>query len=252
MNVYVIGLLWVAGAVVVSSGLMIAIRRIFSEEHRHASDEAANRVFTIVAGLEAVLAAFVLIDVFSAVDTARTNSLQEADSLVAVYWDADLLPAPARDQIQKLVHEYTNTVVNQEWPAMRAEKPVAETGKEQLDQIHDAIAAVVPSTAAMEDRQTQVANDLTTVYSDRQQRLDAAATRVNSIVWLALIVGGALSVGLTCLFGGTKLRTHIIVAGTLAGTLAVLLYATYQLQNPFGGAVQVSPEAFSSALSQFS
>lgn len=252
MNVYLIGLLWVVGAAGVAVLLMVAIRRFISHEHRHAGDEAANRVFTVVAGLEAVLAAFVLIDVYTAVDTARTDSYHEADSLVAVYWDADLLPATPKDQIQQLIRQYTATVVNEEWPAMRDGDPVAETGKAQLDRIHDAIAAVVPDTQPEEDRQTQISNDLTTVYSDRQERLDAADTTVSSIVWLALIVGAVLSIGLTCLFGGQKIRTHLIIAATLAGTLAALLYATYELQNPFGGSVQVSAEAFSSALAQFS
>lgn len=252
MNVYLIGLLWVIGAAGVAALLMIAIRRFISQEHRHAGDEAANRVFTVVAGLEAVLAAFVLIDVYTAVNTARTDSYHEADGLVAVYWDADLLPASAKDQIQPLVRQYAATVVHQEWPAMRDGDPVAQAGKAQLDRIHDVIAAVAPDTGQQEDRQTQISNDLTTVYQDRQERLDAAGTRVSAIVWLALIVGAVLSVGLTCLFGGEKIRTHIIIAATLAGTLAALLYATYELQNPFGGSVQVSAEAFSSALAQFS
>jgi uncharacterized protein DUF4239 len=251
MSVYLIGLTWVVGAVTVSTGSMIAIRRMFSVEHRRAGDEATNRVFTIVAGLEAVLATFVLINVFSAIDTTRANACQEADSLVTVYWDADLLPAGSRAQIQQDIRQYAATVVGREWPAMQDGKPVAETGKEQLDRIHEAIAAVAPDSVSQEDRQTQIDSDLGTVYSDRQRRLDESTTSVNPIVWLALIVGGALSVGLTCLFGGEKIRTHIIAAGALAGTLAVLLYATYQLQNPFGGAVRISPEMFSSAFSQF-
>lgn len=252
MNVYVTGLLCVLGAVLLATLLMIGIRRFVPEEHRHSGEEATGRVFTVVAGLEAVLTAFVLISVFDAVDAARANATQEANSLVAVYWDADLLPADARDQIQKLVRGYANTVVDQEWPALRDDTPVAQTGKAELDRIHLAIAAVVPTTNPAENRQTQISTDLATVYQDRQQRLDAATARVNPIVWLALIIGAVLSVSLTCLFGGEKLRTHIIVAATLAGTLTILLFATYQLQNPYGGAVAVSPEAFGAALSQFS
>lgn len=251
MNVYVMALLWVLGSVLVAALLMMTVRRFVPEEHRHSGDEASSRVFTVVAGLEAVLTAFVLISVFDTVDTARTNSYHEADSLVAVYWDADLLPAGARDQIRELVHAYASTVVNQEWPAMQEGTPVAETGRTQLDQIHNAIAAVVPDSFSSEDRQTQISTDLTAVYQDRQQRLDAAADRVHPIVWLALIAGAVLSVGLTCLFGGEKLRTHLVVASALAATITILLFTTYQLQNPFGGVAPVGPEAFAAALSQF-
>jgi hypothetical protein len=209
-------------------------------------------VFTVVAGLQAVLTAFVLISVFDAADSARQGATQEADDLVAVYWDADLMPQAAREQIQKLSLSYASTVADSEWPAMSRGRPVPETGKEDLDRIHDAIAGIKPADFSEEDRQTQINTDLSNVYQARQTRLDAASTSVNPIVWMALILGGALSVALTCLFGGEKLRTHVIVAGILAGTVTVLLFATYQLQNPFGGAVHVGPDAFDAAMSQFS
>jgi hypothetical protein len=60
MNVYLIGLLWVLGAAAIATLLMIGVRRFISDERRAAGDEAAGRVFTVVAGLQAVLVAFVL------------------------------------------------------------------------------------------------------------------------------------------------------------------------------------------------
>jgi hypothetical protein len=252
MSIYLIGLLWMSGAMVVAAGLMIIIRRYVSEAHRHASDEAASRVFTVVAGLEAVLIAFVLISLFDGIGSARAGSYQEADSLVSVYWDANLLPAPASTQIQKLAVSYGQTVVEREWPAMRAGTPITDPGKSELDKLHDAISSFVPTSYAQEDRQTQITNDLSTVYQARQQRISASMTRVNPLIWVALIVGGILSVGLTCLFGGEKLLTHLIVACVLAGTVTVLLFATFQLQDPYGGAAHIDPAAFTSALDQLS
>jgi hypothetical protein len=251
MNVYLIGLLWVFGAVAIATLLMIVIRRFISAERRDAGDEATGRVFTVVAGLNAVLVAFVLISLFDAVGAARAGAHQEANSLVAAYWGADLLPEPARAEIQKRCRSYATTVVNTDWPQMRDNKPVDETGKVQLEQIHQAITSVTPTSFAEEERQVAVEAELSAVYKARQLRLEAAEYRISSILWLTLIVGAVLSVGLTCLFGGSKLSTHIIVAATLAGTLTILLFAIYQLQNPFSGGVKVGPEALDSALRQF-
>jgi hypothetical protein len=258
VNIYLVGLLWMLGAMLVAAGLMITVRKYVPEARRHASDEAAGRVFTVVAGLEAVLLAFVLISLFDAISTARSGSYQEADSLVAVYWDANLLPPQSAAQIQKLAVSYGRTVVGQEWPAMHdgaaindsINDSINDTGKADLDKLHDAISAFVPTTFAEEDRQTQITNDLSALYQARQQRIAASMTRVNPLIWAALIVGAFLSVGLTCLFGGEKLLTHVLVASVLAGTVTVLLFATFQLQDPFSGAVQLGPAAFTSALSQ--
>lgn len=252
MSIYLVGLLWMLGAMIVAAGLMIVIRKYVSEAHRHASDEAASRVFTVVAGLEAVLLAFVLISLFDGVNSARSGSYQEADSLVAVYWDANLLPKPTSARIQELAVSYGRTVLGQEWPAMRNRATVGDSGKATLDELHDAIAAFVPTTYPQEDRQTQLTNDLSAVYQARQQRIAASTTRVNPLIWTALIVGAILSVALTCLFGGEKLLVHVLISSVLAGTVTVLLFATFQLQDPFSGAAQLSPAAFSAALNQLS
>ena len=252
MSIYLVGLLWMLGAMIVAAGLMITVRKYVSEAHRHASDEAASRVFTVVAGLEAVLLAFVLISLFDSIGSARSGAYQEADSLVAVYWDANLLPQPTSTEIQKLAISYGQTVADQEWPAMRAGATVSDTGKAELDKLHDAIASFVPSTYPEEDRQTQLTNDLSSVYQARQQRMAAAMTRVNPLIMAALIVGAILSVGLTCLFGGEKVLVHVVIASVLAGTVTVLLFATFQLQDPFSGAAHLSPAAFTAALNQLS
>ena len=250
MSIYLVGLFWMLGAMLLAAGLMVVIRKYVSEAHRRASDEAASRVFTVVAGLEAVLLAFVLISLFDGVSSARSGSYQEADSLVAVYWDANLLPKPTSALIQQLAVSYGRTVVDQEWPAMQGGAVLGDTGKATLDKLHDAISAFVPTTYPQEDRQTQLTNDLSSVYQARQQRIAASMTRVNPLIWAALIVGAILSVGLTCLFGGDKLLTHVLISSVLAGTVTVLLFATFQLQDPFSGAAHLSPAAFSSALSQ--
>lgn len=250
MSIYLIGLHWMFGAMIIAAGLMITIRKYISEANRHSSDEAASRVFTVVAGLEAVLIAFVLISLFDGIGSARSGSYQEADSLVAAYWDANLLPEPTSSQIQNLAVSYGQTVIGQEWPAMDHGAPIADAGKSQLDKLHDVITSFVPTTYPEEDRQTQITNDLSSVYQARQQRIEAAMTRVNPLIWVALIVGAILSVGLTCLFGGEKLLTHVIIASVLAGTVTVLLFATFQLQDPFSGAAHIGPAAFTAALDQ--
>src|SRR5437868_906958 len=72
---------------------------------------------------------------------------------------------------------------------------------------------------------------------------------VGAVVWFALILGSLITaVLLPNLFGGTRLAAHIIIVSTLAGTITLLLFAIYQLQNPFSGGAKVPPGAFTGAL----
>ena len=40
---------------------------------------------------------------------------------------------------------------------------------------------------------------------------------------------------LAYLFGGAKLIPHMVMVGVLASTIALLLFAVFQMQDPFNG-----------------
>jgi hypothetical protein len=141
-------------------------------------------------------------------------------------------------------------VVDDEWPLMAAGRPIGDEGATEINRMRQIVAEVQSTDDWQRNRQAEVANQLTTVYQARQARVEAASGRINPILWYSLIIGGIISVGLTYLFGGTKLVTHIFVASTFAAVLTLLLFATYELQNPFSGGVRVSPAAFRSVLDQ--
>lgn len=247
MNVYVAGALWVLGVAAASVVVTILVHR-FTHDSRNA-DDAVTGVFTIVAGLQAVLLAFVLISLFDTVSTVREDSHTEANGLTAVYWASDSLPAPAREQLQDLSRSYAATVVEREWPSMRVGEPAGGSGWELLERMRVAIDGAPAETDWQQERKSEAASQLWGVYEARQARLTAAGhAGVSTVVWLALIAGSVLSISLPYLFDVPKLLTHAMIVGTLAGTIALLMFAIYQLQNPFSGGAQVEPDAFSSAI----
>ncbi|KAA2266575.1 DUF4239 domain-containing protein [Solihabitans fulvus] len=247
MSVYLEGLLWVLAASVFAVGLTVAIRRFGSAELREANNDAAGKVFSIVGGLSAVLIAFVLIAQFDGITSARASTAREADNLVAVYWAADSRPAAVRAQIQELCQSYAKEVADEEWPAMARGESVSARGGELLDKLHAAIASDTTTSV-----QAQAATDpMLELYMARQDRLERAAERVNPVVWLALIIGALISILFPHLFGGPKFAAHAIIMVTLSATMVLLLFAIYQLQNPFGGGARVTPEAFRLALDRF-
>jgi hypothetical protein len=254
MNVYVSGLVSVLGSALIAVLIAILIHRRHPAVDRAANNDATGNVFTIVGGLQAVLIAFVLISLFDNVSTVSTESFTEANAVVAIYWDADSLPAPAQDKIHQLCLDYTNTVINTEWSQLRnGATSVSGPGWQQLQSLHAAItdAAVDNSDNWRLNEKTDAANQLWQVFQARQSRLDAASGGgVSLVVWLALIVGSLLTLTLAYLFGGAKLLPHVIMVGVLAGTIALLLFAVFQMQDPFTGGAAVGPDAFSSALSR--
>ncbi|ONI80648.1 hypothetical protein ALI22I_46155 [Saccharothrix sp. ALI-22-I] len=251
MSVYLTGLLWVGGAAVVAAILAYLIRKYGEIEGRSANNEAAGQVFTIVGGLHAVLVAFVLIALFDAVTQASDASYREADGLVAATWASDALSKETGEEVRELSRAYATTVMNDEWPSMTAGTDFESTGWSQLDRMRQVVAQAPATDEWQVDRKTEAANQLWQVYQARQERLDAAGGGVSSVVWFVLVAGSVLAICLPLLFGGPLMRTHVLIVATLAATIALLLYATYQLQNPFGGGAEVSPAAFEAAVARF-
>ncbi|MEV0676178.1 hypothetical protein AB0I60_06595 [Actinosynnema sp. NPDC050436] len=251
MNVYATGLLWVGGAAVVAALLAYVIRKYGLEEGRAANNEAAGQVFTIVGGLHAVLVAFVLIALFDAVGEAGDAAYKEADGLVAATWAADALSRATGDEVRGLSRAYATTVIDEEWPNLVEGREFESEGWNQLDRIRQVVAAAPADDEWQIDRKKEAASQLWQVYQARQSRLDAAGGGVDSVVWFVLVLGSVLSIGLPLLFGGPLMRTHVVIVATLAATITMLLYATYQLQNPYGGGAELSPDAFRLALERF-
>lgn len=250
MNIFVAGGLWVAGAALAAGVIAYLVRRFGWDEGRPDNNDAAGQVFTIVGGLHAVLVAFVLITLFDSVGTAAQDARTEADSLVAATWAADSLPAATKDRVHQLAAAYARTVAQQEWPRLADGEAIPDTGWTQLDQLRQAVAAAEVDGDWQVGRKTEASNQLWSVYQARTQRLDTAGGGgVGAVVWFALILGSLITaILLPNLFGGTRLAAHIIIVSTLAGTVTLLLFAIYQLQNPFSGGAKVSPEAFTGAL----
>jgi hypothetical protein len=252
MNLYLSGLIWVVGMAGAAGIGTILVHRYSSAEAR-SSNDAVSTVFSIVGGLHAVLMAFVLISLFDMVSTVRDGSHSEANSLVAVHWAADSLPEPARGQIQDLSKSYARTVIDQEWPKMRDGEAVSGPGWTILDRLRAAIDGAAAGSDWEQARKTEAASQLWNIYQARQARLTAAGSGgVSTVVWLALLVGSIMSISLPYLLDVRKVTTHIVLMSALAGAIALLLFAIYQLQNPFSGGAQVGPDAFNSVIDRFS
>lgn len=245
MGMFLVGAVVVLGVAVVAAVLTIPVHRL-SRGERNANDTVAG-VFTIVAGLQAVLLAFVLISLFDTVDSVADGAATEANALVAVYWASESLPAPARDELQRLSRSYAETVVDQEWPSMRDGAAVGGSGWDLIERMRTAVDGAATEDEWQEARRSEAARQLWVLYEARQARLAASGDGISTVVWLALIAGSILSIGLPYLFDVSKVGTHMVIVGALAATIALLMFSIYQLQNPFSGGAMVEPDAFVSA-----
>ncbi|MEV8376200.1 hypothetical protein AB0P21_25895 [Kribbella sp. NPDC056861] len=252
MNLYLSGLFWVVGVMVLTAILAVILRRARQRVGREANNEVAGQVFTVVGGVNVVIAAFVLISLFDQMDTAQETTYEEANSLVAVQWASESLAEPERSKIQQLTQSYATVVSEQEWPDMQAGRPVSAEGWTLLSNLQTAVEGAKTTTERQENSRVDAAAQIWKVYQSRQVRLNSSGSGVSSVVWFAILVGSVMSVALMFMFGGPGVYSYAIIVSMLSGAIGLLLFAIYQLQNPFSGGASVGPDAFVSALARLS
>ncbi|MCA2210639.1 MULTISPECIES: DUF4239 domain-containing protein [Nocardia] len=243
-------LLWVALIAGLAGACAYYLRRRGKGHEGESVNESVGQVFTLVAGLQVVLASFLLIGVLDTNSAAEKAVSDEADRLLALQWAGDSLPDPARSAITASVRRYTGEVIEVEWPAMTAAKEVDDTAWTELSEVRTAIAATPAADEWQRSRQIAAADRLWEVYEARQTRVEAAGSTLSPMMWVALMLGALLSIGLSLMFAGTSARVHVVVVASFAAVVTFMIYTIYQLQNPYGRAAKIGPDAFTTILAQ--
>ncbi|GAA0593143.1 DUF4239 domain-containing protein [Kribbella sandramycini] len=250
MSLFVTGLVWVVGTMAVTAVLAVILRKWRQNSGREANNEVAGQVFTVVGGVNVVIAAFVLISLFDGMDSADKTTYDEANALVAVRWAGNVLPEPSRTEVETLTRDYATEVAEREWPAMREGRAVGNTGWTLLSELQRTVEQSKTTTQRQADSRAEAATQVWNVYQARQVRLNSSGSGVSGVVWFAILIGSVMSVALMFMFGGPGLYSYAFIVSMLAGAIGLLLFAIYQLQNPFSGGADVGPEAFLSALAR--
>jgi len=171
----------------------------------------------------------------------------EAAALASLYRDLDGYPQPMRGRLEEMMREYARLVIDKEWPAHKKGEAL-EDGDATLDRLEDEVMSFEPAKEREKIVQSEVLRSLDTVQEQRRLRLQAVPTGLPAALWSVVLVGALLNIVLTYLFWVENVRVHAILVGMLAIFIALLVFLTAAMDNPFRGEFSVSPDAFQSVL----
>ncbi len=214
-------------------------------------NDVVGFIIAVVGVIYAVLLGFVVIVTWESFNSAESIVGQEASTLRSIHRESAAFPPETREQIQGLVRQYAAEVVSEEWPAMADAEPGDPRVGDVLDELTAAIASVPVSTPAQEEFVGAEAQRLSELVALRSERLDYADRGIPEVLWVALVVGGVVTVGFALLFGLRRAVLHSLMVGSLAALVGVLFFVTLVINYPFAGDVAVEPEPFQRVLTDF-
>jgi Protein of unknown function (DUF4239) len=192
-------LIVLASAVAAVAGLMMA-QRFIPLSVRERNNTPTGTIYAALYVVFGVSVGFTLVLTWQEFNMARQTVKSEAVSVEQVYRLAESLPEPERDRVQDVAVSYARVVLEEEWPAMKEGRQSAPAGT-LLDELRRSVQGYEPHTDAQSGVYDQTLAELDELEASREFRLLAASEGIPYIVWVALVVGGVLTVSFTYLFG---------------------------------------------------
>jgi hypothetical protein len=234
-------------ALAVSVVTVAVLNRVWPISHRKLVNDVTGWQLGILGTTYGVILGFMLYTVWNDFHVAEINSNLEATSLLRVTRIAAALPSPEREEFRALGLKYADAVVNQEWPAMRAQQDnyASEVVGAEMWELLTKMRRTGKGEAGETDHLTSALGELSERRNLREQEFQV---RLPAMLWLLLLAGGGATVGSACLLGNDSKWLHYCQVVALTFVVAVTLASIADLARPFEGAVSVRPVAFERAL----
>jgi hypothetical protein len=248
--------LWILGSVLIILVPLLAvaaqalIRRrwpvIVAGEH----NEVAGFLIAVVGVMYAVTVAFCVIATWESFENAKVDVESEASELRVVLRETDGLPPAVRSPMHDLVIAYAHDVAVVEWPAMDGGRR-SDHAFTLLNEMFSTLARAPATSVTEQVFMTSALDRQDKVSEYRISRLDAAREGIPRVLWMAIIIGGMLTIGFALMFGTSNQRLHYLMIWGFSAVVTLQIFVILVLNYPFSGSYKVSPGAFEELVADF-
>lgn len=173
--------------------------------------------------------------------------LEESSSLAVLYRTAAILPEPQSSNLQQQIIDYTQNVIDNDWPLQRQLILPSETDA-HITAMQQTIVAVQPGSPVEVVYVQEALEQFELLVENRRERIALTRLALPGVLWIVLGVGAVLNAVLIGLIEVRNLRVHLLMSGMLALFVALLLYAIAGFDHAYAGAIAVQPEYFEDLL----
>jgi hypothetical protein len=251
MAIWLQGLLFFLAVVAAASIVVALLQKFAPPTSRGHNNELGTTLFELLTVLYAIVLAFVLITAWEDKNEAGHVTYQEANQLVDVYWQASALEPAERDAVRAAVRDYTNEVIEDEWPAMRDQEDVSSEGLLLLDEMRAPVAGAQTDDDVTQARLDAVSAGVIAVEEYRTDRLFTAQRGLGPVMWTVLVPGALLVFAVMLTLGTPTRKYQFVLVGLISGMVALMLFAAYQLEYPFSRGGATEPVAYETAIERF-
>ena len=241
-------LILLSSVFIIVSIIAIAIVKITIPVHiLYKDNPVIGNISSFISIIYGVLAGLMALYLINNINYTSDAVQREGNAVANIYRNIHWLEGPMQANMQLQIKQYIEQVVNVEWPLMEHGSPLDKKG----DLIIENLAFDIYHYTAVGHTGSLIQNDLIdevkTLYDARQQRIRMSFAALNPQIWVVVLLGTILSLGMNYLFG-INFRLHVVSVSAAALMAASIIYLLISLDRPFQGDFIVEPDGLKSVL----
>lgn len=222
--------------------LFMLFRKRFDIEELKEHHEVAGFIITTLGALYGVIVAFTIVNAQQHAAELRSGVQQEAYMASNLFKTTESIPV-VKDEVHEKLYHYLKSVVDNEWKLMPKRKEDAET----LDKLKDVwyvFYSYQPRNDVEKIWYKQSIETLESMNQARMKRVYDSWEYLDSLSWLALIIGGIIMIGFLFFFGTKNTKFQLAINAAFVFLITFLFMVTYLFNHPFGAPVKISPKSY--------
>ncbi len=230
---------------------VLLVRRIWPHPVFKENNELVGFTYSVYGLIWGVLMAFSIV-VFWQRYTETEQLVQREMTILSQLWRDSIVARPfIREDIQKHLISYAQSVIDDEWPTMAAYGQANPKTEKIYEGLWDITYRFDPKTKIQEGYMNHFLGRMNELSNTRRLRILHSRLKVHRGLWLVLLVGAIPTMAYPLLFSNKHAWVQIIIMGCIMLIVLLCLVLTLHLEHPFTGVRAIQPEAFHEFLDVF-
>ncbi|MEU9971838.1 DUF4239 domain-containing protein [Streptomyces sp. NPDC051014] len=240
--VLVLAMLAACAVVVVIT--LVRHKRAAEDEDPSETPDVIEYMTMWIGVIYAIVLGLAVAGVWEARSAAQDHVQAEAQALHEIYERVRVYPPDTRDRIRADVEAYTQQVVDKEWKEMADHGRLSTRGSELLATIRQDVTDYQPKTDFEAQAYQPLVDQVAAVDQSRSARADATGATMPSVVWVGLLTGAVITVGMIFALQIRRTRRELILAGLFSATIAFMLFLIWDFDEPYSRGITATAQPF--------
>lgn len=234
--------------VTISIVAILAIKYFLPLKLRYRDNAVIGNISSLIGIIYGVLASLMSLYLINNVNFAGDAVQREANAVANIYIDSKELPLYMQVSILAKLKNYIENVKNREWPLMKKGGIVNHDGDYIIEKITNQIISYSKSARSDALLTHDMLDEIKLLYDARQQRINQSNSSLSAEVWVVILIGTLLLIGINYFFKASS-SLHFIALSAAIIIASSMVFLLLTLDRPFQGEFAVEPDAFQSTLS---